>query len=330
MKILKRRQSRRNHTGKREETFVFHVGTLSPWPPFHGPLIVRWKRGAKRQGESKPVEPETEEPDRPTSYSFDTRFEIPATLYGIPDGTYEPKVVEFSILQLDRKGKAGNLVGVIEVNLAECLGSLSGKQAQQEFLVDCSQSVVELSGDRPRLVMGLSIVTDGENVSESLPAIPSTLSSMTEEMGTSMRSQSSQTLNQYLDYSMNSPQRKENPGNGFGKLQESQEDEKTPGTQQTVTSILSDQYDSDGFLIDDTVGKQSAENDHRNSPRTVGVRRSLEREMKEEGRLEDGERHPDKTALEKVSIDTSPFQAMRQKYVYFSIIWHCTVECVYA
>lgn len=234
MKLL-RRHSKKSQ--KREETYVFFIERLGPWPALHGPLVVHWERGSKRRGKSEPVEPAGEIDQNPTFYDMNCRFEIFATLYMEHDGTYESKIVDIFVSQLDEKGRVGNLVGKTQIDLAS-LTSLSYRPARQEFLVDCDASVVQMAGDRPKLTMRLSLLEPsgqqlGAESSLADEAFPSTMS--TTEMNSS---QKSNEQNNQGDAAMGN--HVENRG----------EDERKATESSKVANGGDELYDSDGFLID--------------------------------------------------------------------------------
>jgi hypothetical protein len=150
----------RKNLVSRHSTFVLTIESISPWPALHGPLVVEYQRGSKRKGHTDPCEPASVGTGV-TTYDFGgARFEIPATLYakkdacGI-DGELESKLLHLYVCQVDEKGKPGNMVGGVVLDLAR-LVCLPEVPARQEYMVECSQSIVEMAGGRPKLVMKLS------------------------------------------------------------------------------------------------------------------------------------------------------------------------------
>lgn len=137
---------------------MIRVDVLSPWPAMHGPIVVHWQRGQKRKGSTVGGATHPDDEEGPTTYRFvDTVFEVPATLYEKEDGTYEGKIVDILMSQVDHAEKPANLVGVVQVDLAQ-LVHLRGEPARQEFEVECSETVVNMAGGRPKLVLELSVL----------------------------------------------------------------------------------------------------------------------------------------------------------------------------
>ena len=188
MKVFKKSRSKKICS---QQTFVFDIHELSPWPPLHGPLIIEWQRGSKRRGHSNPCQPESDDSNTPTWYDFGkTRFEIPATLYAKSSkdgaGEAESKTVSLFVCQVTDKGKVGNMVGAVTLDLAR-LSVLTSVPARQEYIVECSQSIAEMSGGRPKLIMSLSVAGDDGDAQKEITQkthtlgdvqdpIPSTLS----------------------------------------------------------------------------------------------------------------------------------------------------------
>ena len=233
MKLL-RNPSKKKRAKAHHSVFVFDIHQISPWTALHGPLIVEWQRGSKRRGQSHACDPDSDNPSSPVSYDFGkVRFEIPATLYEISEHTdeMEPKIVNFFVCQVNDKGKVGNMVGGVTLDLAK-FTMLTAVPARQEYFIECSQSIVEMAGGRPKLIMDLSKLNGGEGVesprrAEVAPAqesglIPSRLST---EVPSSQGSPSKfESMNTVV-----SPSGKKRVNN----MAEKQE------------------YDEDGFLVDD-------------------------------------------------------------------------------
>lgn len=223
MKLLKKKKSK-----GRQELFYFDIDELSPWPPLHGPLVLRWERGSKRRGQSGVVQPEDDGDSSPTSYRFGTRFEIPATLY---DDGKKRKDLSLFVCQLNEKGKVGNMVGAVTIDLGG-LDSLTSRPARQEYIVECSNSIAELAQGRPKLTIGLSksggvegdaaVVDDevhGVRERDDFP-IPSTLST---EVNSSQAS-----------------------GGKVASLRTIT----SPRSKVVVPEMVEEVYDEDGFLVD--------------------------------------------------------------------------------
>ena len=139
-------------------TFVIDIYELSPWPSLHGPLVVEYQRGSKKRGYSDAAEP-IEVGTGVTRYEWGSsgrrqQFVIDASLYPGKDGGLEQKLLNIYVCQVDDKGKPGNMVGGIVLDLAQLVG-LPEHSVRQEYDVECSQSIVEMAGSRPRLVIGL-------------------------------------------------------------------------------------------------------------------------------------------------------------------------------
>lgn len=168
MKLL-RNTSKKKRAKAHQTVFVFDIHRISPWPALHGPLIVEWQRGSKRRGQSHASDPDSDDPSRPTTYNFGAaRFEIPATLYESKENEHgiETKVVNLFVCQVNEKGKVGNMVGGVTLDLAK-LDVLTKVPARQEYFIECSQSIVDMSGGRPKLIMDLwKMSGDGEEVLE--------------------------------------------------------------------------------------------------------------------------------------------------------------------
>lgn len=166
MKLL-RNPSKKKRAKAHHSVFLLDIHQISPWPALHGPLIVEWRRGSKRRGQSQACDPDSDDPSASASYDFDgTRFEIPATLYEVADHPeeMEPKMVNLYVCQVNDKGKIGNMVGGVTLDLAK-LDMLTNVPARQEYFIECSQSIVEMAGGRPTLTMNLSKM--GGDVMES-------------------------------------------------------------------------------------------------------------------------------------------------------------------
>lgn len=71
--------------GSQRFEFVLHIHTLAPFPDGHGPLIVEWERGTKRQGALPPASPQHLPGGRGVQYRFDTGepLRIPCTLHTV-------------------------------------------------------------------------------------------------------------------------------------------------------------------------------------------------------------------------------------------------------
>jgi hypothetical protein len=155
-----------------QHTFVVDLHSLYPWPALHGPLVIEYQRGSKKRGCSDAADP-IEVGTGVTRYDWGSspsgsgaqRFVVDATLYTGKDGSLEPKLLHLYVCQVNDKGNAGNMVAGIALDLAQLVG-LPEDAAKQEYCVECSQSIVEMAGGRPRLVIGLSQRANGDGVRE--------------------------------------------------------------------------------------------------------------------------------------------------------------------
>ncbi len=149
----------RKASGQEKHTFVVDVLSLSPWPSLHGPLVVEYQRGNKKRGHSAAADPidvgtgvtryEWGSDDRPQ------QFVIDATLYRGKDGSLEQKLMNVFVCQVDEKGKPGNMVAGVVLDLAQLVG-LPEQPVRQSYGVECSLAIVEMAGGRPQLAIGLS------------------------------------------------------------------------------------------------------------------------------------------------------------------------------
>ena len=144
-----------------QAVFTVSIHSLGPWPALHGPLIVEYQRGSKKRGysgASEPIDVETGvtryEWSGSSGASDRDRFVIDATLYAGKDGL-EQKLLNIYVCQVDEKGKPGNMVGGVVLDLAKLVGLPEDTTVRQEYSVECSQSIVEMAGGRPKLVIGL-------------------------------------------------------------------------------------------------------------------------------------------------------------------------------
>ena len=236
MKLL-RNPSKKKRAKSHHAVFILDIHQISPWPALHGPLILEWQRGSKRRGQSNACDPDSDDASEPVSYHFGTtRFEIPATLYEIAErrDEMESKIVNLYLCQVNEKGKVGNMVGGVTLDLAK-LTMLTAAPARQEYFIECSQSVVEMAGGRPKLIMDLSKLNEHEGVESPVKAdkpkteesaLPSRLSTeMPSSQGSLSKLESTGTVM--------------SPGRARTK--------EVTGTQVSGTQV----YDEDGFLVDD-------------------------------------------------------------------------------
>ena len=167
----------RKALGQEKHTFVVELFDLSPWPSLHGPLVVEYQRGSKKRGHSSAAEP-IEIGTGVTRYEWGPaglphQFVIPATLFRDKAGSLEQKLMTLFVCQVDEKGKPGNMVGGVSLDLAQ-LVRLPHSAVRQSYDVECSQSIVEMAGGRPQLALGLSRRVDsgagGENESGEIGA----------------------------------------------------------------------------------------------------------------------------------------------------------------
>ncbi|KAI8111078.1 hypothetical protein M9434_004651 [Picochlorum sp. BPE23] len=278
MKLLKKKKSK-----GRQELFYFDIDELSPWPPLHGPLILQWQRGSKRRGQSGVVQPEGDGDSEPTSYKFGTRFEIPATLY---DDGKKRKDLSLFVCQLNEKGKVGNMVGAVTIDLGG-LDSLTSQPARQEYIVECSKSIAELAQGRPKLRIGLSksggvegdaavVHDEGQGVSNDIP-IPSTLST---EVNSSQAS-----------------------GGNVASLRTIT----SPRSKVVVPEMVEEEYDEDGFLVDGSEDKSLSfmPEDREDLLYSSGTetRKNLQGDL-------------EKAMDEDTEDDLSPFRASRRKPIH--------------
>ena len=148
----------RKALGQEKHTFVVDIVSLSPWPSLHGPLIVEYQRGNKKRGHSAAADPIDIETGV-TRYEWGSagrpqQFVIDATLYRGKDGSLEQKLMNLFVCQVDEKGKPGNMVAGVVLDLAQLVG-LPEQSVRQLYGVECSQSIVEMAGGRPQLAIGL-------------------------------------------------------------------------------------------------------------------------------------------------------------------------------
>jgi hypothetical protein len=238
MKVFKKSRSKKISS---QQTFVFDIHELSPWPPLHGPLIIEWQRGSKRRGHSNPCQPESDEANTPTSYDFGkTRFEIPATLYAKSSkdgaGEAESKTVSLFVCQVTDKGKVGNMVGAVTLDLAR-LSVLTNIPARQEYIVECSQSISEMSGGRPKLIMSLSVAGDDGDVQKEL-AQKSTVGDVQDPIPSTLSTEVPSSQGEVTELS--SMKTVVSPRS------------KLPGQVANIPAMPKvEEFDADGFLIDD-------------------------------------------------------------------------------
>ncbi len=142
-------------------TFVVQIEELAPWPALHGPLVVEYQRGSKKRGHSRAAESEdigTGVTRYEWGSSSSDRFVVPSTLFAGKDGGLEQKLLNLYVCQVDEKGKPGNMVGGVVLDLAQLVGLPDEGEGvvRQGFPVECALSIMEMAGGRPELVIGLS------------------------------------------------------------------------------------------------------------------------------------------------------------------------------
>lgn len=172
--------------------FLLQIETLSPWPFSDGPLVIQWQRGSKRHGQTKVADPTEGDMDMQSeltgTYVFDDTIKIPATMYRdpqSPDG-YKSKLLSLFVARVDKKGKEISVNGGLELDLNDFV-SIQGK-VRQEYPIECSTSVRETIGARPKLNIIITVVRGHEKAvsgateeTTSLDDLPSTLSTEDEE-----------------------------------------------------------------------------------------------------------------------------------------------------
>jgi len=160
-------------------TFVVQIEELAPWPALHGPLVVEYQRGSKKRGHSSAAESEdigTGVTRYEWGSSSSDRFVIPSTLFAGKDGGLEQKLLNLYVCQVDEKGKPGNMVGGVVLDLAQLVGLPDEGEGvvRQGFPVECALSIMEMAGGRPELVIGLS--QTGAGAGAPAPRAPSVAS----------------------------------------------------------------------------------------------------------------------------------------------------------
>lgn len=153
----------RKALGQEKHTFVVDVVSLAPWPQLHGPLVVEYQRGNKKRGHSDAADP-IDVGTGVTRYEWGSagrpqQFVIDATLYRGKDGSLEQKLMNLFVCQVDAKGKPGNMVAGVVLDLAQLVG-LSERAVRQSYGVECSMAIVEMAGGRPQLAIALSRQVD--------------------------------------------------------------------------------------------------------------------------------------------------------------------------
>ena len=216
MKLL-RRHSSKNAT---HIDVIIYLEELSPWPAHHGALRVQFTRG-KRSGQTKTIAYPDDDSVPVACYHFNDTLTIPATLYRTSpnDQTYEEKNVNLFIAQVDEKGKELNVLGGLELNLAEFV-HLKGPGIRQTYPIQTSASVLDISGGRPSITLSIGVAREGENAAEiaqalstlafDMQALPSTLSSNSTTTTTTATEQGSRQASRgegLANSSLPSPQR---------------------------------------------------------------------------------------------------------------------------
>lgn len=288
MKLLRRATGRSEHI----DILIF-VEDLGPWPAKHGTLALQFARG-KRTGQTKPAWPN--DPTAPiATYKFGDTLKIPATLFYNSNGGFEDKMMSLFVAQVNQKGKELAILGGLELNLADFAG-VQGRM-KQSFPVECSSAIWGPAGGRPQLTITVAVSRNrresGElaaSMSETSNSIgnPSPLSSI---QGDSR--QSSRALLNSADHSrtitleslaeedmaeitsgLNLPSPRGTSGS-FNSRQQPPRRSPTPSpvkqagiaaaglTAAAVATPASSRgnkstaYDSDGFIIDSDLTKQS-------------------------------------------------------------------------
>lgn len=279
MKLLRRHSNKSEHV-----EFLFLVEKLSPWPTSHGSLAVQWQRGGKRAGQTKPTWPDTDEPSSVASYMFGETLIVPATLYRSAGGDFEDKTLQFFVAQVDDKGKELNVLGGLELNLAE-FASIQG-HIRQEFAIECSSAVWGPAGGRPRLTLSIGAARGGERTADlaaamsdlvSVDAMPSTLSTDEDDV-----SRPSSRVGGH------NPSR-----SGLRSVREDAEELEdsdaarsvvgpTPPTVMQAHRDPGHAYDSDGFLMDSELAAKESPSVSQNNAASASpstVKRNLGQEM---------------------------------------------------
>jgi hypothetical protein len=188
MKLLRRHSSK----GSSQVDVFLHIEDLRPWPAQHGTLAVQFIRGKKKGGQTRPQLPDDENTSVAT-YTFDETLQVPATLYRTSfgeQGGYEEKKLSIFIAQVDERGKELNVLGGLELNLAD-FANVEGT-VRQSYPIECGSAVWRPAGARPNLTMSILVARSGEKAAADIKAelsgplspvdeIPSTLSTDVED-----------------------------------------------------------------------------------------------------------------------------------------------------